>query len=95
MRFYEDFEKTSENRLPPRSYFVPEGSKYDLCGQWRFCYFADSQGLDESAEITFPDTIAVPSCWQAKGYESPNYTNLNYPFPCDPPYVPDANAHVR
>lgn len=91
MRFYEDFEKTSENRLPPRSYFISEGSKYDLCGQWRFCYFADSQGLDETGEIAFPDTIDVPSCWQAKGYENPNYTNLNYPFPCDPPYVPDAN----
>ena len=35
--------------------------------------------------------MPVPSCWQLLGYENPNYTNINYPYPCDPPYVPDAN----
>lgn len=32
-----------------------------------------------------------PSCWQLYGYDSPNYTNINYPYPFDPPYVPDIN----
>ena len=32
--------------------------------------------------------------WQMaldRGYDVPNYTNVNYPFPCDPPHVPDEN----
>ncbi|MBR5738433.1 MAG: glycoside hydrolase family 2, partial [Lachnospiraceae bacterium] len=35
--------------------------------------------------------IPVPSCWQMQGYGSPNYTNVNFPFPVDPPYVPNLN----
>ena len=37
------------------------------------------------------DEISVPSCWQTLGYENPNYTNINYPYPVDPPFVPDDN----
>ena len=33
----------------------------------------------------------MPSCWQMHGYEKPWYTNVNYPHPVDPPYVPDEN----
>jgi beta-galactosidase/beta-glucuronidase len=34
-------------------------------------------------------TLPVPSVWQLHGYGTPHYTNVNYPFPVDPPYVPD------
>ena len=91
MRFYEDLSKTSENRLQPRSYYIPEGAKTDLCGDWRFVYFANSTYMQETMEIQQWDTIPVPSCWQFTGYEEPNYSNSNYPIPVDPPYVPDAN----
>ena len=37
------------------------------------------------------DTIPVPSNWQMQGYGRPNYTNVNYPYPVDPPFVPDEN----
>jgi beta-galactosidase len=33
----------------------------------------------------------VPSCWQLAGHGMPVYTNVTYPFPVDPPRVPDAN----
>ena len=33
----------------------------------------------------------VPFCWQMRGYDSPQYTNIRYPFPFDPPYVPQDN----
>ena len=33
----------------------------------------------------------VPFCWQMLGYDSPQYTNIRYPFPFDPPYVPQDN----
>ena len=91
MRVYEQTEKTSENRLPQRPYYIPEGkSEYRLLnGNWRFAFFARDTEMPE--EIDHWDTIPVPSCWQLQGYENPNYTNVNYPYPCDPPYVPDEN----
>ena len=91
MRFYENPQKTSENRLPQRAYYIPEnqGAYTLLNGTWRFRYYpADA---DMETVITQWDTIDVPSCWQARGYEEPNYTNVKYPFPVDPPYVPDNN----
>lgn len=91
MRFYEDPNKTSENRLPQRSFYIPGGcSEYTLLnGSWRFAYFAHEHEAD--GKITAWDTVTVPGCWQLQGYENPNYTNVNYPYPVDPPYAPDAN----
>ncbi len=91
MRFYEDVLKTSENRMPPRAYYIPEGDcEYVLLnGLWRFRYF--ERDFDIPERISEWDEIEVPSCWQLKGYGSPNYTNVCFPFPCDPPYVPDDN----
>ena len=72
-RIYEDEKFTGENRLPPRSYCIPGGvsRKTDLCGKWRFAYFENETLVPP--EITGWDTIDVPSCWQLKGYGSPNY----------------------
>ena len=91
MQFYENTQMTSENRLAPRSYYIPEGkSEYLLLnGTWRFKYYP--LDIDVEKNITDWDSINVPSCWQLKGYENPNYTNINYPYPVDPPYVPDDN----
>ena len=84
MRYFEDILKTGENRLPQRSYYIPEnpGAYTLLNGTWRY--------LKEET-ITQWDEIPVPSCWQLLGYEEPNYTNVSYPYPVDPPYVPDEN----
>ena len=91
MRTYENLKKTSENRMKPRSYYIPEGvSKYTLLnGEWDFAYFSSDNDVPEKIEKW--DKIPVPSCWQILGYENPNYTNFNYPYPVDPPYVPDKN----
>ena len=35
--------------------------------------------------------IQVPRSWQTLGYGRPHYTNVIYPFPVDPPYVPTEN----
>lgn len=66
-----------------------------LCGEWGFRYYhAPYQiGEDISAEV-IDESITVPMSWQmalGRGYDRPNYTNINYPIPCDPPYVPDDN----
>ena len=91
IRMYENPQITSENRRPPRSCYIPGGiSEYHLLnGEWNFAYFSSDIDVPEQIEVW--NTIPVPSCWQLQGYENPNYTNVNYPYPCDPPYVPDDN----
>ncbi len=91
MRVYENLQVTSENRMKPRSYYIPTGvSEYMLLnGEWDFAYY--SRDIDVPQEIENWDKIPVPSCWQLYGYENPNYTNINYPYPVDIPYVPDDN----
>ncbi|MBQ7726428.1 MAG: glycoside hydrolase family 2, partial [Clostridia bacterium] len=90
MRKYEDPQCTSENRCKPRSWYLPGGDAQiiPLAGEWRFSFFENG---DAAPDITEWETIPVPSCWELQGYEHPNYANINYPFPCDPPYVPDIN----
>lgn len=90
MRVYEDINKTSFNRLPQRSYYIPEGAAtYTLLnGIWKFAYSNNGDRLIEPAKW---DEITVPSCWQTKGYDTPNYVNIQFPFPYNPPFVPMFN----
>ena len=69
-----------------------------LNGDWDFCYYESfAKAFPESylGEINFSKVeygkIPVPSCWQTQGYDQHQYTNVRYPFPYDPPYVPDNN----
>jgi len=91
LRIYENPLKTSENRKNPKSYAIPTGiSQFTLLnGEWDFAYF--KRDIDVPEKIIKWDKIPVPSCWQIHGYDNPNYTNINYPYPCDIPYVPDDN----
>lgn len=90
MRIYENPEKTSFHRLPARSHYIPEGiaKVQSLNGTWNFAFYKNGDYIKEPESW---DTIPVPSCWEMHGYDHPNYTNQNFPFPCDPPYVPDIN----
>jgi len=73
-------------------------SKYyhTLNGMWNFKYYDSVTEIQEdfySNDISVKewDKLIVPSNWQMCGYEKPHYTNVNYPFTCDPPYVPNNN----
>lgn len=89
MRKYEDLSFISENREKQRAYYIPQGGMTSLNGEWDFKFYECDR--DEETQEKEWDKIDVPSCWQARGYEKPNYTNVAYPYPCDPPYVPDEN----
>ncbi len=67
-----------------------------LSGIWKFRYFNSIYDLTEEFYRPDYDTagfdeIPVPSCWQNHGYDIHQYTNTRYPFPMDPPFVPQEN----
>ena len=64
-----------------------------LNGIWKFQYFNSIYDIQDSFFEKNYDTenfdeIQVPSVWQMAGYDTHQYTNIRYPFPFDPPYVP-------
>lgn len=67
-----------------------------LNGTWDFVYSATGAGLEGFEREDFElfedaDVLPVPSNWQMHGYDIPQYTNVNYPIPVDPPHVPTEN----
>ena len=63
-----------------------------LCGEWNFRYFPSEWEIDDLEKIEFSETVSVPRSWQTyieRGYDKPQYTNFYYPFPVDPPHLPD------
>lgn len=86
-----------KNALLPRSesrYF------HSLCGEWDFRFYKSLADIEdgffaEEFEIDGSyDKIKVPMNWQMmldRDYDKPNYTNVRYPIPLDPPFVPDEN----
>ena len=64
-----------------------------LNGIWKFKYFESIYDVTEAfyeeefCTEDFADT-KVPGIWQMDGYDNHQYTNIRYPFPFDPPFVP-------
>ncbi|WP_041289115.1 glycoside hydrolase family 2 TIM barrel-domain containing protein [Kribbella flavida] len=80
--------------LAPRAWLDDDSARLALTGDWSFRL---SPGLaDAPDDLTDPDTsawdtISVPGHWQLQGYGAPAYTNVVYPFPLEPPFVPTDN----
>ena len=58
------------------------------------CLFSVLFFASVTEPISFTEKMAVPSSWQysiGRGYDVPQYTNVIYPFPFDPPHVPEEN----
>jgi len=95
-----------KNRLPPRAYWLPKEC-LSLNGQWDFNYASSPLLAPEVPEtILTPSTeaseslletsqewskITVPGHWQLQGYGHPHYTNVVFPIPVCPPFVPSEN----
>ena len=68
-----------------------------LTGEWEFRFYPSPKMIPDFTQgevIGDYETIPVPMSWQnltERGYDKPNYTNIAYPYPCDPPFVPDDN----
>lgn len=74
-----------------------------LNGNWKFCYFESIYDVNEpfyetDYDLSGFDEVKVPGVWQMAGCDTHQYTNIRYPFPFDPPYVPQdipCGAYVR
>ena len=63
-----------------------------LNGTWKFhCAPRPAERPTDFAQAGFSDaswpTIEVPSNWEMKGFGTPIYTNIVYPFPKNAPYI--------
>lgn len=81
--------------LPPRAWHTSDAARLSLNGHWRFRLSRTATAGTDFAVADFDDskwdTIPVPSHWVLEGHGKPIYTNLEYPFPVDPPRVPTEN----
>lgn len=103
MVFHEDPQQLHINTLDKHCYFIPFAKGQDpfserggsaqfelLNGEWGFRYYESIIDLEDCfTSVPAEKTITVPSNWQLHGYDKPQYTNVKYPIPYDPPYVPD------
>ncbi len=67
-----------------------------LTGEWDFKFYESVNDAEDfiKNDVVFKDKLTVPMNWQYKlgrGYDIPQYTNVNYPIPLDPPNVPEKN----
>ena len=66
---------------------------HDISGEWHFHWSATPAERPEGFwALDYDDaawgTMPVPGNWEINGYGYPIYTNVNYPFPKNPPYIP-------
>ncbi|MDA0161045.1 DUF4981 domain-containing protein [Solirubrobacter ginsenosidimutans] len=94
MRYYEE-RSPGEGVRPARAFLRSDAPTLSLNGTWAFRLSerADvpADFVDRDYDDSGWDRLPVPSHWQLHGYGAPAYTNVNYPFPVDPPFVPDEN----
>lgn len=67
---------------------APEPVVHSQCVDW------DTLTPSENSQIfsnTVWSDIVVPGHWQLQGWGKPQYTNVVYPFPVQPPLVPSSN----
>ncbi len=98
MSYVESISAGSGRRTPPRAWVRSDAPRVDLSGSWRFRLWPVADPGVETWAVDHDDAswdeLPVPSHWVLHGdgrHGRPAYTNVNYPFPVDPPHVPDEN----
>jgi beta-galactosidase len=86
--YVDDLTPGSGRRTPPRSRLRSDAPSLSLSGEWDFRWSAEGEPTGQWG------TLPVPAHWVLHGdgrYGRPQYTNVQFPFPIDPPHVPDEN----
>ena len=101
-KYYEDLSVQHVGAEKSRAYYVPlddDGRKTGMLldgGDWRLSVFQSPEDVGEDvvgkdSDAAGFDVVPVPSTMEMLGYVRKMYTNVDYPFPYDPPYVPVDN----
>ncbi|HKP08422.1 MAG TPA: hypothetical protein VJU58_14305, partial [Microbacterium sp.] len=80
--------------IAPRARLHSDAPEQSLDGRWRFRVSPSLRTAPDdwrSADTAAWGTVDVPGHWNLQGYGSPAYSNVQMPFPVDPPFPPDAN----
>ena len=77
--------------LPARSWLHSDAPALPLNGTWQFRLSPTARVAEDFTGSDAWETIPVPAHWVLHGHGAPIYTNVQYPFPIDPPHVPDEN----
>ncbi|NLD87259.1 MAG: DUF4981 domain-containing protein [Clostridiales bacterium] len=105
LKYYEDPKAFRVNLEPNRAYYVPFGNEksaltklreesdklMSLNGKWSFAYYPSRFEATLTPRECDCREVDVPAVWQSYGVDYHQYTNIRYPFPYDPPYVPEIN----
>ena len=106
LNFHENLQTLHVGTMPNHAYFIPHSSRESaltqrrtnsdrfllLSGEWDFTYYDSVLDLPQDfLSIPAESKIPVPAVWQYHGYDKHQYTNVLYPIPFDPPYVPAEN----
>jgi beta-galactosidase len=80
--------------LAPRARLTTDAPQQSLAGTWRFrlsptLHAAPDDWRDDDTSAW--DEIRVPGHWVLQGHGAPAYSNVQMPFPVDPPHPPQAN----
>ncbi len=104
--YHENIATLHVGTLPNHSYFIPHSSRETaltlrrtnsdrfllLNGQWDFTFYNSVLDLPENfLDVPADAKMPVPAVWQCNGYDKHQYTNVLFPIPIDPPYVPVEN----
>ena len=90
--YFIPFRESGDAREGKRNY-----SPYfkSLIGAWDFKFYPSVlEAEDPRGSVDFLEKIDVPSNWQhaqGRAYDKIQYTNVEYPFPFNPPHVPEEN----
>lgn len=85
MGHVDDLSPGSGRRTPPRARLRTDAPSLSLNGEWDFRWSATGEPDGEWG------ALPVPAHWVLHGHGHPWYTNVRFPFPIDPPHVPDEN----
>jgi beta-galactosidase len=94
---WENPQITGINKEAPHASFIHySGEKQEyisLNGKWKF-HYAKNPGQRpkdfflSNYDVSEWDKIMVPGHWELQGFDAPIYTDVDYPFPSNPPFLP-------
>ena len=84
-----------------KPWLTPNSDYYkSLNGDWKFNWVTSPEDrpkdfYKENFDISKWETIEVPSNWEMKGYGTPIYTNITYPFKNNPPFIQSQKGYTN